>query len=69
MLKKELLAELEELKYGIQHLIDWPSEDYERRSDDGYPTEFVYDEFAYRRIIDGYRKYLQSLLTAEDDNG
>lgn len=38
-------------------LIEFPREDYARRTDDGYPAEFDYDEFAYKRMVDTYRNH------------
>ena len=35
---------------------DFPPKGYSRRTEDGYPAEIVYDEYAYKRIINSYRK-------------
>lgn len=35
---------------------DFPKEDYKRRTADGYPSEIVFDEWAYRRLVDNYRE-------------
>ena len=33
-----------------------------RRTEDGYPSEVVYDEYAYKRIIDSYRRVANTAL-------
>jgi len=40
---------------ALKHIRDFPKPDYPRRTEDGYPEEIIYDEFAYRRIINSYR--------------
>jgi len=47
----------------IQSLIEWPEEGYDRRTEDGYPQEMGYDEFAYKRMVDTYRESLKAILT------
>jgi len=41
---------------ALEAIRDYPKEDDPRRTEDGYPSEVCYDEFAYFRIIDSYRK-------------
>lgn len=53
--KAELIERLEGLR-------DWPDESYERRTEDGYPQEMVYDEYAYKRMVDGYREALDEII-------
>ena len=60
-------AELDILRKNIQDLINFPDENYPRRTEDGYPSEFVYDDFAYKRIIDTYRNFLKELLKFEPE--
>lgn len=45
----------------LRGLAAWPHEGYDRRTDDGYPMEAVYDEFAYKRLVDSYREALRGL--------
>lgn len=33
------------------------------RSSGGYPSEIVYDEFAYKRIVDAYRRAAKEALS------
>ena len=37
----------------IRRLIVWPPKSYSRRTEDGFPSEFVYDEYAYKRMVPG----------------
>jgi hypothetical protein len=53
--------EIERLREGIQNIIDYPPENG-RRTNDGYPDEFTFDEFAYKRMVDSYRDGLRQLL-------
>lgn len=50
------------IKEALQAIIDYPTEDAGRRSEDGYPIELCYDQFAYERIIDSYRDALRELI-------
>ena len=45
----------------IRTLIDFPPPDYPRRTKDGYPSELMYDEFAYKRMVDCYRRELKKV--------
>jgi len=56
---------IKELEDALRWIRDFPPEDYERRTDDGYPEECVYDEFAYKRIIDTYRSCARKALEDE----
>lgn len=48
------MAEIERLQVALQTIRDYPVKP-EDRTEDGYPTEVAYDEFAYKRIVDSYR--------------
>lgn len=50
------------MRARIEAFIDYPPEGHSRRGEDGYPVETVYDEFAYRRMVNSYRDALRSLL-------
>lgn len=43
-------------------VISYPRKGHPRRCKDGYPTEMVYDEFAYKRMVDSYRDALRNIL-------
>ena len=62
-------AEIERLRDGLKTIRDFPPEGYARRTADGYPMEIMYDEYAYERIVDTYRKFASSVLEANDDQG
>jgi hypothetical protein len=53
---------LEGIRKAITKIIEYPGKDHSRRTKDGYPLEFVYDEFAYQRIVDSYRDALKRVL-------
>ena len=50
------------IRKAIQQVIDYPTEEQGRRTEDGYPTEVIYDEFAYKRMIDSLREALRNIL-------
>ncbi|MDY6857662.1 MAG: hypothetical protein SWO11_23780, partial [Thermodesulfobacteriota bacterium] len=55
-------AKLDGIRKAIKRVIDYPAEEQDRRDEDGYPTEIVYDEFAYKRMVDSYRDGLRTIL-------
>lgn len=57
----ERIAELER---GILNIAAYPMGSG-RCTDDGYPSEISYDEFAYRRLVDSYRAAARALLNKE----
>lgn len=40
---------------ALEAIRDYPKEGHDRRDEEGYPREFVYDEFAYKRMVDSFR--------------
>lgn len=52
----------QEIIKRLQAIVDYPPEGHSRRTDDGYPLELEYDEFAYFRIIDSYRDALKEII-------
>lgn len=52
---REQQAEIKHLRKRLTAIREY-GRDGPRSTEDGYPTEFVYDEFAYKRIVDSYRK-------------
>lgn len=62
MKKSKLKARIEHLEKGLRVLRDYPPEGSERRTEDGYPAEVVYDEFAYKRMIDSFREGCAAIL-------
>ena len=58
-----------EERTALTNIIEYPPEGHERRSDDGYPTEVVYDSLAYRRMVTRYRNAIRSVLDTPEDAG
>lgn len=52
----------------LKWIRDFPKEGYGRRTDDGYPDEICYDEWAYRRMVDGYRESANAGLFHHQDH-
>jgi len=49
---------------ALEAIRDYPEEGHPRRTDDGYPVEVAFDEFAYKRIVDTYRDVARTALAA-----
>lgn len=45
----------EEMREALEFIRDYPPKGASRRTDDGYPAEVIYDEYAYQRMVDSYR--------------
>jgi hypothetical protein len=56
------MGRYKKLVKALRQIIDYPNPGVSRCTEDGYPTEFAYDEFAYRRIIDSYRDALTKAI-------
>ena len=54
--------QLKKVKQYLNSLIKWPAPGTARRTQDGYPSEMVYDEFAYRRLVDSYRDGIKTVI-------
>jgi len=50
---------------ALTKIRDFPPMDYPRRDEDGYPSEIVYDAFAYRRIVDTFRDFARAALAQD----
>ena len=46
----------------LKKVIAYPTKAQGRRTKDGYPQEFLYDEFAYKRLVDSFRQALKDIL-------
>jgi hypothetical protein len=57
-----LAQKVERLRTALEAIRDFPKPGTSRRTEDGYPDEIVYDEFAYRRIVDSYREAARAAL-------
>lgn len=57
-----------ELISTLERIRDYPPEGG-KRTDDGYPLEVVYDEWAYRRMVDSYREAIDAALALARKGG
>ncbi|MHA6684442.1 hypothetical protein [Mesorhizobium sp. A556] len=64
--RDRLSAELAEALKRLEAIRDYPKEGDSRRTEDGYPLEIVYDEFAYKRMVDSYREVAVSFLASKE---
>ena len=55
-------AKLAEAVKVMEAIRDYPKAG--RTTEDGYPSEIVYDEFAYKRMVDSYRATARSFLAS-----
>ncbi len=53
---------LKRLRRRLCKIVAYPEEGHDRRTDDGYPAEFDYDEFAYKRMVDSFRKAIRKAV-------
>jgi len=53
---------LKELRKALRLIINYPPKNHDRRTTNGYPTEFEYDEFAYNRMVDSYREGINDAI-------
>jgi hypothetical protein len=51
------------LRTALESIANYPPPDG-RVDEDGYPSEVVYDQYAYRRMVDSYRECAKQVLTA-----
>ena len=59
----------EMLTEALRKIATYPSADEPRRDAEGYPTEFVYDEFAYKRMVDSYRNAIRGAVAKGGKRG
>ena len=45
----------------LEQIANYPLEGHGRRTDEGYPSEVIYDQFAYERIVDTYRDAIRDI--------
>lgn len=50
------------IRKALKQVISYPTKKQGRRTKDGYPSEFVYDEYAYKRMINSVRRALRDIL-------
>ena len=54
-MKRTARQKLKKLRKSLMAMAAYPEEGHDRRSEDGYPSEVEYDEFAYKRMVDSFR--------------
>jgi len=60
---KRDVKRIRELKKAVRSIIAYPKKGANsRRTNDGYPSEIVYDVFAYKRMVKSYRDALRNIL-------
>lgn len=64
--RKELEDTLLFIHKGVLQVAEYPRPGEPRRTSDGYPTEFSYDEFSYKRMLDSIRKALKDILISSE---
>lgn len=60
-----LTVAVEEAGARMRTIRDYPNGG-KRATDDGYPLEIAYDEFAYRRMVDNYRDVARDFLNKRE---
>ena len=60
--KQTTKQKLRRIKKVLCKIAAYPPEGHDRRTDDGYPTEFAYDEFAYKRMVDSFRRAIRKTI-------
>lgn len=50
------------MREALKTILKFPPKREKRRTKDGYPQELIYDEYAYRRIVDSYREAARQAL-------
>ena len=53
---------LDGIRKALKQVIEYPTKEQGRRTKDGYPSEIIYDKWAYRRMIDSVRRALKEIL-------
>lgn len=59
---KDYKKELDFLRKALKRIIAYPEKGAGRHTKQGYPTECVYDQWAYERMVDSYRDGLRHAL-------
>ncbi len=53
---------LMQLRKALRQIVGYPTGGHCRRTEDGYPVEVDYDEFAYKRMVDSFRDAITRAL-------
>ena len=52
---KKLHENCDAMEAALYTILNYPEEWHSKRTNDGYPSEIVYDELAYKRLVNLYR--------------
>lgn len=50
------------IRKKLKQVISYPPKGSNRRTDNGFPSEFSYDRWAYQRMVTSYRDGLKQIL-------
>ncbi len=50
------------IRKALMEVIAYPTKNNPRRTGDGFPSEIIYDKFAYKRMVKSYRNALKKIL-------
>lgn len=53
---------LQKLRKTLRTIVAYPPEGHDLRDKDGYPAEFTYDEFAYKRMVTSFRDAIKDAI-------
>lgn len=56
------------VRRNLRKIIAFPPKGYPRRTRRGYPSEVVYDQYSYERMVDTYREFFRAMLKWLDEN-
>lgn len=62
--KQTAEQKLRRLRKRLREIVAYPPKGHARRTGDGYPTEVIYDEFAYRRMVKSFRDAIREAVDA-----
>lgn len=51
------------IKKALRSLRSYPQKGKPRRTKNGYPSEIVYDQFAYERMVRSFRSAITNILS------
>ncbi len=55
MKKIKIPKNCDAIEAALYTILNYPEDWHSKRTNDGYPSEIVHDEAAYRRLVDLYR--------------
>lgn len=64
-MKQTEKQKLGRLRKALRKIVAYPPEGHDLRTDDGYPTELRYDEFAYKQMVDSFRDAIKAAIAGK----